>query len=64
MSDLPSIVSVGWTWCCVLRPQVRLCNAPLLPADTIKLSFFLEAIPNLEKVRMLYTCQDQVYPCK
>lgn len=30
--------------------QVRICNTPLLPTDTVKLSFFLEAIPNLEKV--------------
>ncbi|CAM9218551.1 unnamed protein product [Ectocarpus sp. 13 AM-2016] len=30
--------------------EVRLCNAPLLPADAAKLSFFLEAIPNLAKL--------------
>ncbi|CAN0134436.1 unnamed protein product [Scytosiphon promiscuus] len=33
--------------------EVRLCNAPLLPADTAKLSFFLEAIPNLTKASKL-----------
>ncbi|CAM9904008.1 unnamed protein product, partial [Hapterophycus canaliculatus] len=33
--------------------EVRLCNAPLLPADTAKLSFFLEAIPNLTKLTVV-----------
>lgn len=38
---------------------MRLCNAPLMPADTVKLSYFLEAIPNLEKVKIIlctYAC--------
>eukprot|EP00903_Cladosiphon_okamuranus_P011608 g10918.t1 len=33
--------------------EVRLCNAPLAQADTVKLSFFLEAIPNLEKLTVI-----------